>query len=145
KPSNILVTLHDGVPVPKVIDFGIAKATQGELTDKTVYTQFQQFIGTPAYMSPERAEMSGLDIDTRTDIYSLGVLLYELLTGRTPFDGKQLIASGIDAMRRMIREQEPVKPSTRLITMADSDRTTVANHRQIEPSKLATILRGDLD
>ena len=89
KPSNILVTLHDGVPVPKVIDFGIAKATQQELTEKTVYTQFQQFIGTPAYMSPEQAEMSGLDIDTRSDIYSLGVLLYELLTGSTPFDTKE--------------------------------------------------------
>src|SRR5438094_10274738 len=92
KPSNILVTLHDGVPVPKVIDFGIAKATQGDLTDKTVFTRFQQFIGTPAYMSPEQAEMSGLDIDTRADIYSLGVLLYELLTGRTPFDQQELLA-----------------------------------------------------
>src|SRR5207245_10461365 len=85
KPSNCLVTLHDGVPVPNVIDFGIAKATQGRLTDKTVFTAFQQFLGTPAYMSPEQAEMSGLDIDTRSDIYSLGVLLYELLTGKTPF------------------------------------------------------------
>src|SRR6266511_4339266 len=90
KPSNILVTLHDGVPVPKVIDFGIAKATQGRLTDQTLFTAFQQFIGTPAYMSPEQAEMSGLDIDTRSDIYSLGVLLYELLTGKTPFDQKEL-------------------------------------------------------
>jgi eukaryotic-like serine/threonine-protein kinase len=102
------------VPVPKVIDFGIAKATQGKLTDATVYTQLHQFIGTPAYMSPEQAEMSGLDIDTRSDIYSLGVLLYELLTGTTPFDAKELIASGIDAMRKTIREQEPVRPSTRL-------------------------------
>ncbi|MBI2948352.1 MAG: serine/threonine protein kinase, partial [Verrucomicrobia bacterium] len=103
KPSNILITLHDGVPVPKVIDFGIAKATQGELTDKTIYTQFQQFIGTPAYMSPEQAEMSGLDIDTRSDIYSLGVLLYELLTGSTPFDTKELMKSGLDEMRKIIR------------------------------------------
>ena len=94
KPSNILVTLHDGVPVPKVIDFGIAKATEGRLTDKTVFTQLQQFIGTPAYMSPEQAEMSGLDIDTRSDIYSLGVLLYELLTGNTPFDAQNAVAVG---------------------------------------------------
>src|SRR5439155_10720945 len=114
KPSNVLVTLHDGVPVPKVIDFGIAKATQGELTDKTIHTQFQQFIGTPAYMSPEQAEMSGLDIDTRSDIYSLGVLLYELLAGTTPFDTKELMRSGLNELRRIIREQEPVRPSTRL-------------------------------
>jgi eukaryotic-like serine/threonine-protein kinase len=114
KPSNVLVTLHDGVPVPKVIDFGIAKATEGRLTDKTLFTAFEQFIGTPAYMSPEQAEMSGLDIDTRSDIYALGVLLYELLTGTTPFGAKDLLASGIDAMRKTIREQEPVRPSTRL-------------------------------
>jgi WD40 repeat protein/tRNA A-37 threonylcarbamoyl transferase component Bud32 len=114
KPSNILVTLHDGVPVPKVIDFGIAKATQQELTEKTVYTQFQQFIGTPAYMSPEQAEMSGLDIDTRSDIYSLGVLLYELLTGSTPFDTQELLKSGLDEMRKIIRERQPVRPSTRV-------------------------------
>jgi serine/threonine protein kinase len=115
KPSNILVTLHDRVPVPKVIDFGIAKATTDQrLTDKTLFTAFEQFIGTPAYMSPEQAEMSGLDIDTRTDIYALGVLLYELLTGKTPFDPRELMAAGIDEMRRTIREVEPVKPSTRL-------------------------------
>jgi serine/threonine protein kinase len=118
KPSNILVTLHDGVPVPKVIDFGIAKATQGELTDKTIHTQFQQFIGTPAYMSPEQAEMSGLDIDTRSDIYSLGVLLYELLTGKTHFDAGELVSQGIDAMRKTIRETDPVRPSTRLATLS---------------------------
>ncbi len=114
KPSNILVTLHDGVPVPKVIDFGIAKATQQELTDKTVYTRLHQFVGTPAYMSPEQAEMSGLDVDTRSDIYSLGVLLYELLAGEPPFDSASLLATGIDEMRKIIREQEPIRPSTKL-------------------------------
>ena len=107
KPSNILVTLHDGVPVPKVIDFGIAKATEGRLTDKTMFTAYEQFVGTPAYMSPEQAEMSGLDVDTRSDIYSLGVLLYELLTGKTPFDSKKLMQSGLDEMRRTLREKEP--------------------------------------
>ncbi len=122
KPSNILVTLHDGVPVPKVIDFGIAKATQAQLTDKTIYTQFHQFIGTPAYMSPEQTEMSGLDIDTRSDIYSLGVLLYELLSGSTPFDTKELMQAGLDEMRRIIREQEPVRPSTRLNRTRDQAR-----------------------
>jgi tetratricopeptide (TPR) repeat protein/tRNA A-37 threonylcarbamoyl transferase component Bud32 len=145
KPSNILVTLHDGVPVPKVIDFGIAKATQGKLTDQTLFTAFEQFIGTPAYMSPEQAEMSGLDIDTRTDIYSLGVLLYELLTGRTPFDPKELLAAGLDALRQTIREKEPVRPSTRLSTMLAADLSGVARHRQSEPGKLASLIRGDLD
>ena len=114
KPSNILVTVNDGVPVPKVIDFGIAKATEGRLTDATIYTQLHQFIGTPAYMSPEQAEMTSLDIDTPSDIYSLGVLLYELLTGSTPFDTKELLHSGLDEMRRIIREREPMRPSTRL-------------------------------
>jgi serine/threonine protein kinase len=115
KPSNVLVTLHDGVPVPKVIDFGIAKATgEQRLTDKTIYTAFEQFIGTPAYMSPEQAEMSGLDIDTRSDIYSLGVLLYELLTGHPPFDPETLMSAGLDGMRRIIREEEPMRPSTRV-------------------------------
>ncbi|MCL4181322.1 MAG: protein kinase, partial [Verrucomicrobia bacterium] len=114
KPSNVLVTRHDGVPVPKVIDFGIAKTTTGQrLTDKTLFTAFEQFMGTPAYMSPEQAEMSGLDIDTRSDVYSLGVLLYELLTGTTPFDAKELLASGIDAMRRTIRvwDATPLQPN----------------------------------
>jgi len=145
KPSNILVTLHDGVPVPKVIDFGIAKATQGELTDKTIHTQFQQFIGTPAYMSPEQAEMSGLDIDTRSDIYSLGVLLYELLAGSTPFDAKELMASGIDVMRKTIREKEPQRPSTRLATMGADELTTTAKRRSSDTSKLLHQLKGDLD
>src|SRR5256886_17127286 len=128
KPSNILVTLHDGVPVPKIIDFGIAKATEGRLTDLTDYTQLHQFIGTPAYMSPEQAEMSGLDIDTRSDIYSLGVLLYELLTGDTPFDARELLKRGLDEVRRTIREVEPPRPSTRLSTLANAELTDVANH-----------------
>jgi tetratricopeptide (TPR) repeat protein len=145
KPSNILVTLHDGVPVPKVIDFGIAKATEGRLTDLTVYTELRQFIGTPAYMSPEQAEMSGLDIDTRSDIYSLGVLLYELLTGQTPFDAQELIRSGLDAMRRTIREKEPQRPSTRLSTMLDAELTTVAKRQSAEPPKLVHFISGDLD
>jgi WD40 repeat protein len=145
KPSNILVTLHDGVPVPKVIDFGIAKATQGRLTDQTLFTAFEQFIGTPAYMSPEQAEMSGLDIDTRSDIYSLGVLLYELLVGTTPFEAKELLAVGLDQMRRTIRELEPVRPSTRLATMLAKDLTTTAQRRQIEAPKLIHLVRGDLD
>jgi tetratricopeptide (TPR) repeat protein len=145
KPSNILVTLHDGVPVPKVIDFGIAKATQGRLTNQTLFTAFEQFIGTPAYMSPEQAEMSGLDIDTRSDIYALGVLLYELLTGQTPFDTKMLLAAGLDKLRQTIREQEPARPSTRLRTMLDADLDTTARHRHTEPPKLIHLLRGDLD
>ncbi|HWX20208.1 MAG TPA: serine/threonine-protein kinase [Candidatus Binatia bacterium] len=114
KPSNVLVTAHDGLPMPKVIDFGIAKATEGRLTDQTLFTSFEQFVGTPAYMSPEQAELRGLDVDTRTDIYSLGVLLYELLTGTTPFDAKELLSAGLDEMRRTIREKEPLRPSTRL-------------------------------
>jgi serine/threonine protein kinase len=145
KPSNILVTLHDGVAVPKVIDFGVAKATQSRLTDLTIYTQFQQMIGTPLYMSPEQAEMSGLDVDTRSDIYSLGVLLYELLVGRTPFDPEKLLKCGQDEMRRVIREQDPPKPSTALSTMAAEVRTVVALHRHADAAKMAMLLRGDLD
>jgi serine/threonine protein kinase len=145
KPSNILVTLHDGVPVPKVIDFGIAKATQQELTEKTLYTQLQQFVGTPAYMSPEQAEMSGLDIDTRSDIYSLGVLLYELLTGRTPFDPKELMSQGLDVMRKTIREMEPPRPSTRVATLQGEELSTTAACRAAEAPKLVSLLRGDLD
>jgi serine/threonine protein kinase len=145
KPSNILVTLNDGVPVPKVIDFGIAKAMEDRLGEATVYTQLHQFIGTPAYMSPEQAEMSSLDIDTRSDIYSLGVLLYELLVGSTPFDGKKIMASGIDVMRKTIREAEPARPSRRLATLADNDLTTAAKRRAVEGPKLIRQLSGDLD
>ena len=162
KPSNILVTLHDGVPVPKVIDFGIAKATEGRLTDNTVYTQLHQFIGTPAYMSPEQAEMSGLDIDTRADIYSLGVLLYELLAGSTPFDAKELMASGIDAMRKTIREKEPVRPSTKLSqtmvaadvrrlkspaneTPGSAEEVGASSRRLLRAKETITLLKGDLD
>jgi eukaryotic-like serine/threonine-protein kinase len=146
KPSNILVADHDGVPVPKVIDFGVAKATTDlRLTNKTLFTAFEQFIGTPAYMSPEQARLSGLDIDTRTDIYSLGVLLYELLTGKTPLDQKELLASGLDEMRRTIREREPVRPSTRLSTMLEGELTTTAKHRRIEVPRLIHQVRGDLD
>ena len=116
KPTNVLVTLHDTKPVVKVIDFGVAKATGQKLTEKTLFTGLTQMIGTPLYMSPEQAEMSGLDVDTRSDIYSLGVLLYELLTGHTPFDNERLKASPFDEMRRIIREEEPPRPSTRLST-----------------------------
>jgi len=145
KPSNILVTLHDGVPVPKVIDFGIAKATQQELTEQTVFTQFGHFLGTPAYVSPEQAEMSGLDVDTRSDIYSLGVLLYELLTGKTPFDGTELVAAGLDEMRRTIREKEPALPSTRLSTLQAAELTAMAKHRGLDGAKLVKLIKGDLD
>ncbi len=145
KPSNILVTLHDSVPVPKVIDFGISKATEGRLSEATIYTQLHQFVGTPAYMSPEQAEMSGLDIDTRSDIYALGVLLYELLAGSTPFDAKELMASGIDAMRKTIREKEPVRPSTRLAKLQGEELTTTARRRSADTAKLLHQLKGDLD
>ena len=144
KPSNVLVTLHDGVAVPKVIDFGVAKATDGRLTDKTVYTEFHQFVGTPEYMSPEQAEMSGLDIDTRADVYALGVLLYELLTGTTPVDGKALRRAAFAEIRRIIREVEPPKPSTRLSTLGDA-LAAVAERRGVEPKRLGAVLRGDLD
>jgi hypothetical protein len=145
KPSNILVTLHDGAPVPKVIDFGIAKATEGRLTDNTMYTACEQFVGTPAYMSPEQAEITGMDIDTRSDIYSLGVLLYELLTGRTPFDTNVLMQSGLGEMRRMLREKEPQLPSTLITSLRRTELTLTASQRHAEPPKLISELKGDLD
>jgi serine/threonine protein kinase len=145
KPSNILVTMHDGVPVPKVIDFGIAKAIEGKLTEQTLFTAYEQLIGTPAYMSPEQAEYSGLDIDTRSDIYSLGVLLYELLTGKTPFDGKELVKSGLDEMRRTLRETEPQRPSNILTTLQGAELRATAEHRHAEAPKLISLLKGDLD
>ena len=145
KPSNVMVTLHGDKPVVKVIDFGIAKATQGKLTDKTLFTRFEQFIGTPVYMSPEQASLSGLDIDTRSDIYALGILLYELLVGKPPFDGKSLLSAGYEEMRRIIREVEPVKPSSRISTMAGAERTQLAKARHIEPAKVGRLVEPDLD
>ena len=145
KPTNILVPVNDGVPVPKVIDFGIAKATQGRLTDQTLFTAFEQFIGTPAYMSPEQAVLTSVEVDTRSDIYSLGVLLYELLTGQTPFVQEELLASGLDEMRRTIREKDPVRPSTRLRAMVVNDLARAARNRQSQPPELIHLVRGDLD
>jgi serine/threonine protein kinase/tetratricopeptide (TPR) repeat protein len=144
KPNNVLVTLHDGEPVPKVIDFGIAKALGQKLTEKTLFTAFQHMIGTPAYMSPEQAQLSGLDVDTRSDIYSLGVLLYELLTGVTPFDAETLRQAALDEIRRMIRDTEPAKPSTRLQTLGVR-LNDIAKLRHTEPHALTRLVRGDLD
>jgi WD40 repeat protein/serine/threonine protein kinase len=145
KPSNVLVTLLDGTPVVKVIDFGIAKALgQERLTEKTLCTGFAQMIGTPLYMSPEQAEMSGQDADTRTDIYSLGVLLYELLTGTTPFDKERLKEASYDEIRRIIREEEPPKPSTRISTLGQAAATVSANCKS-EPRRLSQLFRGEID
>lgn len=143
KPNNILVSMQDGQPSPKVIDFGIAKATSARLTDKTLFTEHRQFIGTPEYMSPEQADGS-MDIDTRTDVYSLGVLLYELLTGTTPFDSVTLRSAAYAEMQRIIREVEPPIPSTRLFRSSDTI-AAIAAKRQIEPRKLGLLVRGDLD
>ncbi len=144
KPNNVMVTLHDGKPVPKIIDFGIAKATNQRLTERTLFTEYNQFIGTPAYMSPEQAEMSGLDVDTRSDIYSLGVLLYELLTGTTPIDSKRLGQVPYAELQRMIREEDPQRPSLRISTQG-REATSAAELRKTDLQGLARALRGDLD
>jgi serine/threonine protein kinase/WD40 repeat protein len=144
KPSNVMVTMHDEKPVVKVIDFGIAKAMGQQLTEKTLFTNFAQMVGTPLYMSPEQARMSGLDVDTRTDIYSLGVLLYELLTGTTPFDERRLRKAAFDEVCRIIREEEPARPSTRISTLGDAA-SMISTNRGIDPKHLCRLVRGELD
>lgn len=144
KPSNVLVTLHDGKPVPKVIDFGVAKAISQRLTERTIYTQLRQTVGKPLYMSPEQAELSGLDIDTRTDVYSLGVLLYEMLTGTTPFERQLFEKAAYDEIRRIIREQDPPKPSTKISTLGERA-TAISAHRRTDPRSLSKFVMGDLD
>ena len=141
KPSNVLVMSHDGTPVVKVIDFGVAKAIGQQLTDKTIYTQFAQLVGTPLYMSPEQAGQSSLDIDTRSDIYSLGVLLYELLTGTTPLSRERLKQVAFTEVLRIIREEEPPRPSTRLSTTAEMP--SIAANRGLEPKRLTGLVRGE--
>src|SRR5262249_49358776 len=142
--SNVLVTLHDGAPVPKIIDFGIAKALGQELTDKTVFTGFAQLIGTPMYMSPEQAGQSGLDVDTRSDIYALGVLLYEVLTGTTAFDEGRLRTASYDEICRIIREEEAPRPSTRISAQGQAT-TNVCTNRRSDPKQLSRLFRGELD
>ncbi len=143
KPANILITLIDGRPVPKVIDFGVAKATGGKLIDESLSTQFGAVVGTLEYMSPEQAGFSGVDVDTRADIYSLGVILYEMLTGLRPIDSQRLKKAAVVEMIRIIREEEPSRPSTRL--SSDASLPSLAALRQTEPRKLTAILRGELD
>lgn len=145
KPSNVLVELHDVTPVPKVIDFGVAKAINQQLTERTLHTGFAQTIGTPLYMSPEQAGQSSLDVDTRSDVYALGVLLYELLTGSTPFENETLKKVGFDEMRRMIREVDPPSPSARISTLHAAALSTISQQRQLDPPQLRRHLRGELD
>ncbi len=145
KPSNVLVTLHDGKPIVKVIDFGVAKALHQPLSQHTIYTALNQVIGTPLYMSPEQLELSGLDIDTRTDIYSLGVLLYELLTGSTPFDQEQLMKSGFEEMRRIIREDDPPRPSQRVTTLPKAELSTAANRRGLNDRTFSKSVASEID
>ena len=145
KPSNLLVEVHDVRPVPKIIDFGIAKAVGQQLSEQSLHTALDQMVGTPMYMSPEQAGQSRVDVDTRSDIYSLGVVLYELLTGSTPFEKDTLRTAGVDEMRRIIREVEPLRPSARVSTLQAADLSTISERRHIEPRKLSQQLRGDLD
>ncbi len=143
KPSNVIVGLYDGQPIPKVIDFGVAKAVGIKLIDRTMFTEMGQIVGTLEYMAPEQAELNNLDVDTRADIYSLGALLYELLTGSTPFTAQQLRSAGLSEMLRVIKDSDPARPSTRISTVVDLPR--VAANRRIDPTRLASAIRGELD
>src|SRR5262245_42014060 len=145
KPTNVLVAMQDGNPSPKIIDFGVAKAVGQRLTEHTLTTAFAQMVGSPLYMSPEQAELSPLGVDTRSDIYSLGVMLYELLAGTTPFDKDRLHDASYDELRRIIREEEPPRPSTRISTLAADLATTVAERRRTDARRLCEQVRGELD